>query len=175
MISEFSGEYAWASNFSPHPVEMRGTQWRTVEHAFQAAKFFVMPLDAEHSDHVKRIFGAGSPAEAKRLGSTRSVSIRPDWDREREEFMLRLLRRKFENPELAERLRLTAPHVLVEGNKHGDRDWGAIWVKSEEGVKKVLREYPGATVWDGGAGGPWLVGRNMLGSALMVVRAELSR
>ncbi len=32
--------YAWTSNFSPHGFELDGKHWPTVEHYFQAVKFF---------------------------------------------------------------------------------------------------------------------------------------
>jgi len=63
--------------------------------------------------------------------------------------MLRLVRDKFRDPELAKALLDTREEKLVEGNQWGDRFWGAVWNGSS---------------WEG---------RNELGKILMKVRADL--
>ncbi|MBM2574837.1 NADAR family protein [Jannaschia sp. Os4] len=80
--------YAELSNFAPFGVEMDGAWWRTVEHAFQAAKF-------DDPAHRERILAAHRPKDAKALGLSRAVPIRGDWDEVRVEVMRGLVRAKF--------------------------------------------------------------------------------
>ena len=136
MIERFDGEYAFLSNFWPSPIVLDRITYPTVEHAFQAAK-------ADNRLERERIAALPTPGAAKRAG--RKVALRPDWDRIKVEVMEDLVRRKFADPELAERLLATGAAELVEGNTWNDRFWG------------VCRGQ----------------GRNELGKILMRVRAEL--
>ena len=135
-ITLFRGEYAFLSNFWKCEVEFEGEVYPTVEHAFQAAKTF----DIEER---KRISSFASPVIAKRIG--RKVGLRADWEDVKCDIMKELLKKKFENPELAEKLLATGDSELIEGNNHGDRFWGMV-----NGV-----------------------GKNMLGRLLMEVRDDL--
>src|SRR5437867_9431666 len=45
-VSEGYGEF---SNFSPHPIELKGKVWPTNEHYFQAQKF----ADTEHEEAIR--------------------------------------------------------------------------------------------------------------------------
>jgi hypothetical protein len=67
------GEYGCFSNFSPHPVELKGRTWPTSEHYFQAQKFAGTPDETE----VRR---AKSPAVAARMGRSRKRPLRKDWE-----------------------------------------------------------------------------------------------
>ena len=42
-----SGEFGCFSNFSPHPVQLKGKTWPTSEHYFQAQKFAGTPDEEE--------------------------------------------------------------------------------------------------------------------------------
>lgn len=120
-IESFTGQYAWASNFHLDPLTVNGTQFPSVEHAFQAAK----TLDAVWAG---RIAAAATPAEAKALG--RRCPMRPDWERSaRFEAMTAALTAKFTNPDLQTRLLGTGDALLVEGNAHHDQLWGACWCR----------------------------------------------
>ena len=57
-------DYGCFSNFSPHPVELKGKTWPTTEHYFQAQKFAGTPDEEE----VRR---AKSPKIAARMGRSR--------------------------------------------------------------------------------------------------------
>lgn len=151
MITSFTGEYGFLSNFYPHvqPVPWYGAEvgplarrplryWPTNEHYFQAAKALVPAESAA-------ILAAPTPAAAKRLG--RQVPLRADWEAVRLDVMLTGLRAKFLDNELAERLLDTGTLELVEVNTWGDNFWGMCgWDRKE--------------------------GQNWLGKLLMLVREE---
>ena len=71
-IKSFRGDYNFLSNFFHWPFMWDGTEFPTVEHAFQAAKC-VDPKEKQ------RILDHNSPTVAKRVG--RKVKLRPDWER----------------------------------------------------------------------------------------------
>lgn len=134
--------YGAFSNFAARPILVGNVEWPTSEHYFQAQKF--MP----NWELVNRVRRAPSPRESKRLGSSRSLPLRADWEEVKESVMLTALRAKFtQHDDLRELLLSTGRSRLVE---HTWRDsyWG-----------------------DGGDG----TGLNRLGVLLMQVRDELSR
>jgi ribA/ribD-fused uncharacterized protein len=136
-ITEFRGEHFFLSNFYMNPITFEGIIYPSVEHAFAAAKT---------SDPVERqrIAEAKTAGEAKRLG--RKVTLIDNWDDKRLDAMAQLLRLKFQDTELKNRLLATAGRRLVEGNNWGDRFWGTC-----QGT-----------------------GKNHLGELLMKLRDELS-
>ena len=140
MITSFQGTFAFLSNFFPIPVMLDGRTYPTVEHGFQAAK-------TEREEEREAIRWASTPGRAKRLG--RKVALRPDWDAIKVDVMLDLLRQKFSDPVLHQRLLATGDAPLIEGNTWGDCFWGCVLEK-----------------------GKW-VGENTLGRLLMQVRGEL--
>jgi ribA/ribD-fused uncharacterized protein len=185
MIASFDGGFRFLSNFHPSPFALRDaltanpgwpnvhaswgpmvtvpSRWRevvpvapTVEHGYQACK-------AATWDEMIEVLRAPSPGAAKRMG--REVKLREDWDRVRVVVMLSCLRAKFRpGSELARMLLDTGYQTLVEGNTWGDRYWGAVYG----------RQAAHDPTWRsaGWAHEP-LVGRNMLGRCLMLVRGEL--
>jgi len=97
----------------------------------------------------KKILLSKSPAEAKRLG--KKVPLYDDWEELKVKIMFELLWRKFsDHPRLKEKLVNTGKVILIEGNNWGDRFWGAVFT-------------------DYG-----LVGNNVLGKLLMMIRKILS-
>lgn len=149
LITSFSGEHAFLSNFYDCPFEVKGLVVPTAEHAYQAQKTL---------DPYARagILQASTPGQAKRLG--RTAPMRPGWeDGLRVEVMREILRWKFasanaelEMPPLSVELMKTGDKHLVEGNTWGDTFWGCVQPK----------------------GNTW-VGSNMLGILLMQRRAQL--
>lgn len=88
-----------------------------------------------------------TPGEAKRRG--RSVVIRGDWETIKFSIMCEILVAKFkQNPHLGDALKATGLAHLEEGNTWGDQTWGVC--------------PPGS-----------IGGKNLLGLALMAVRASL--
>lgn len=116
VIDSFDGPYRWLSNFSPQRVTYAGYEYRTVEHAYQAAKTL---------DEAARcaIQAADTPGRAKRLGQR--VPLRPGWEDAKVTVMGTLVSRKFQDPTLAQALVATGDAWLIEGNTWRDQVWGA--------------------------------------------------
>jgi ribA/ribD-fused uncharacterized protein len=132
--------YYELSNFSPHGFQLDGAYWPTVEHYFQAQKFPSRPV------YQQKIRQARSPKDAKTLGRSRKVPLRPDWEEIKDEVMRQALRAKFAaNPQLTVILLGTGERELIE-NAPSDYYWGC--------------ERTGT-------------GKNRLGSLLMELRAAL--
>ena len=112
-----SDPYGCFSNFSRHGILMDDGYWPTVEHYFQAQKF----TDETHREKIRR---ASTPKEAKRLGWSRSVPLRSDWETVKEDVMHKALLKKFEtHGEIREILLATDGEEIVE-NAPGDFYWG---------------------------------------------------
>ena len=141
MISFYvpSDEYGFLSNFSAHGFSLDNRYWPTVEHYFQAQKF-------AGSEYEERIRLSRTPREAKSLGQTRELALRPDWNSLKIDVMRRALMAKFStHGELRDALLATGDEELVE-NAPNDYFWGC-----------------------GKLGG----GQNMLGKLLMKTRQAL--
>lgn len=137
-ITKFRGKYEFLSNMYPTILYIGDEIYPSAEHAFQAMKC----LD---KDERIAMSTCRSSKEAKAAG--RLVKLRPDWEEVKVDMMYKVLKAKFENPELAQKLRDTNGETLVEGNTWGDDFWGV----NSKGQ-----------------------GRNMLGNLLMQVRKEIS-
>lgn len=114
MISSFTKQYSFLSNFHPSPV----FGFPTVEHYYQAAK----SLDPEHH---QAIMSTPYPGRAKRLG--RNVELRPDWEEIKFKVMEKALREKFKISEMKEALLATGDQELLEGNVWHDNVFGNCW------------------------------------------------
>lgn len=128
-ITEFQGEYRWLSNFWLVDIPWGADiTFPSVENAYQGLKTF------NWSDTER--FVNMTPAEAKREG--RLLEIRPDWDVIKPYVMLMLLKAKFKNPELAQKLKDTEDALLIEGNTWGDTYWGQVDGKGENWLGFLL-------------------------------------
>ncbi|HJZ58268.1 MAG TPA: NADAR family protein [Gemmataceae bacterium] len=115
-------EYGCFSNFSPHPVFLKGKRWPTSEHYFQAQKFAGEPDEEE-------LRLARSPMVVARMGRSRKRPLRRDWEGVKEQVMLDALRAKFtQHEELREILLGTGDAELVE---HTAND--SYWADSGDG------------------------------------------
>lgn len=155
-------EYRFLSNFWLAPIIIKSyyaglprgqrektTVYPTSEHMYQSLKA------VSHED-MERIRLAGSPSEAKKLGS--QIELNPQWEEMCEYHathtmkvcvMLDTLRLKFgQNLELRQKLLATGNRELIEYAPWGDVYWG---------VDKSLK------------------GNNMLGKLIMKVRDELRK
>lgn len=150
-IDSFRGEYGFLSNFSPAQVVYEGMEYRSVEHAFQAAK----TTDQVARNRIQRVFSA---TEAKREG--RRLKLRPGWNEMRLSVMEGLLRQKFSQVRFRDQLALTYPATLIEGNSWGDEFWG---------MTPITRTTP----WDGDTKVPCWQGENHLGRILMSIRDDI--
>ena len=137
-ITRFKGQYEFLSNMYPTILYVDGEIYPSAEHAFQAMK--CLNRDDRIAMSVCR-----SAKEAKQAG--RLVDLRPDWEDVKVDLMYKVLKAKFEDPELAQKLKGTKEETLVEGNTWGDDFWGV----NSKGQ-----------------------GKNMLGQLLMKVRKELA-
>lgn len=132
-------DFGCFSNFAPYPVKMGKKTWPTSEHYFQAQKF-------EDEQYQEKIRENKSPMIAARLGRSRKVKIRREWESMKVGVMRDVVLAKFsQHSELRETLLSTGDAKLVEHTTN-DSYWG-----------------------DGGDGS----GKNMLGQILMQVRERL--
>lgn len=132
MIGEFAGEHRFLSNFYKSPITFEGDTYPTVEHAFQAAK----TSDAEERATIR---ANANPVIAKRKG--RRVTLRADWETVKQDIMRDLLRTKYANEDLRERLLQTGEEELVEGNRWHDKYWGrCLCAKCDNAGQNVLGE-----------------------------------
>jgi ribA/ribD-fused uncharacterized protein len=122
-------ETRFLSNFHPAQVSYEGKTYKTVEHAYQAAK------TTNEADRLK-IANAETPGKAKRM--VRKMETRPDWDQVRVGIMEDLLHQKFENPGLKKMLLKTSGRELIEGNTWGDKFWGVSGGEGENQLGKLL-------------------------------------
>lgn len=114
-IDQFTGPFAFLSNFHPVPIAMDGLVYPSVEHAYQAAKTLNLSTRAQ-------IQNAPTPELAKAIG--RAHQDRPHWEEIKVDVMRALVEHKFTDPELRARLLATGSLELVEGNTWRDEFWG---------------------------------------------------
>lgn len=114
-----SSQWAFLSNFSRHGFHLGELYWMTVEHYFQAAKFF--PTDPDYAEEIRV---AATPRRAKQLGRSRKHPLREDWDAIKEDVMREAVRAKFlAHDEIRARLLATGDEELIE-NAPTDYYWG---------------------------------------------------
>jgi hypothetical protein len=131
MIDRFEGENFFLSNFYPATVTFEGEEYPTTEHAYQAAK----TIDNNSRGQIKL---CTTPGRAKRMGA--KVGLRQDWEVIKESVMLDLLRQKFQNKELSQKLLETGDQDLVEGNNWGDCEWGVCNGIGKNKLGKILMQ-----------------------------------
>lgn len=152
-IEQFQDQFRWLSNFWFCEVMFEGVKYPTVEHAYQAAKYDKLLLSHIDIDgnkiYVRDVIRESEkPGQAKRLG--KKFKLREDWEQVKALIMKDLLREKFKNPYLREKLIATKDWILEEGNHWHDTFWG---------------------IYPPGSGN----GQNMLGKLIMEVREEIKR
>jgi ribA/ribD-fused uncharacterized protein len=109
--------YGEFSNFAAFPFELGGLQWPTSEHYFQAQKF----LDESYREKIRM---TASPMIAARLGRSRSVAIRADWESAKIDVMRQAVAVKFRShSRLRELLLATGDEEIIEATD-GDYFWG---------------------------------------------------
>lgn len=130
-ITSFRDDYYFLSNFYPSTIRWQGKLWKTVEHAYAAAK----TLDEDQRELIRK---ASTPAMAKKLG--RAVTLRENWDEVRLTVMEELLELKFSNPFLKPLLIQTGDRELIEGNNWNDKFWGVFRGEGENNLGRLLME-----------------------------------
>ena len=119
-ITTFDGKYSFLSNFYESQVHYEGITYPTVEHAYQAQK--------TNNQAIKiAIAGKATPGQAKRAGGAKGIIKDIDfeaWESRKHQVMEQLVRIKFQQPDLAEKLVATGTAQLEEGNLWNDTYWG---------------------------------------------------
>jgi ribA/ribD-fused uncharacterized protein len=131
IIDKFRGDFGFLSNFYESSVWLDKVQYRSVEHAYQAAKA------CDESTRML-IREAKTPSIAKHLG--KSCQLPHDWDKKKVEIMRQLVHEKFKNPLLRSMLLATADAQLVEGNTWNDTFWGVCRGKGQNWLGKILMD-----------------------------------
>lgn len=131
QITRFINEYAFLSSFHTSTVRWDGRLWKSVEHAYQAAK----TLDAKQRDMIQ---AAKTPGEAKRIGQ--AITLRPDWDDVKLNIMRELIHEKFMNPFLRHRLLETGEAELIEINFWNDKFWGVCRGEGKNHLGRILMD-----------------------------------
>ena len=117
-INNFRDKYRFLSNFYQCDFEYDGIVYHNAETAFQAQKLKTI-------EERKEFALLKNPVIAKRKGRGIKDLDVAKWNKEAPELMLDILRKKFSNPELREKLLSTNDAILEEGNKWHDNHWGA--------------------------------------------------
>jgi N-glycosidase YbiA len=128
-ITRFRGPHRWLSNFWPAKVILDGMEFSTVEAAYQAAKTLDLAVRAQ-------IAALPTPGEAKRMG--RKLVVREGWDGMKLKVMEDLLRQKFADADLRQKLLDTGDAYLEEQNAWEDFFWGVCDGKGENHLGKLL-------------------------------------
>lgn len=122
-----TGEHGCFSNFSRHPVKLKGKVWSTSEHYFQAQKF----AGTEHEEKMRHIV---KPMDVARAGRDRSLPLRKDWDHVKDDVMREAVYAKFtQNEECKKVLLSTGDAKLVE---HTEND--SYWADGGDGSGKNM-------------------------------------
>lgn len=114
-INRFHGTYAWLSNFWPVPVILDGVTYKSVEHAYQAAKF---PVDRRAYFQDPACTAAHAKAMGKAPGKLEG------WQDRRDDVMSDLINQKFGQEPYLTQLVETGEQEILEGNVWGDSYWG---------------------------------------------------
>lgn len=109
--------YGEFSNFAAFPIQLKGVEWPTTEHYFQAQKF----AGTQHEEAVRF---ADSPMTAAKMGRERSRPLRADWESVKDDIMREAVLAKFEqHPTLLGLLLSTGDAEIIEHTKN-DAYWG---------------------------------------------------
>ncbi len=116
VINDFRGEYGFLSNFHSSPFEYKGLVYPNSEAAFQAQKCATEEAKIKYTK-------AMNPLTVKRMGKEEPC-LPANWDEIAYDTMLDILRVKFADPVLREKLLATGDAYLEEGNHWHDNRWG---------------------------------------------------
>ncbi len=130
-IDSFQGEYRFLSNFWYVKVLFDGVDYRSVEHAYMAAKTEDVGLRMQIQAFEK-------PGDVKRFCKT--IKLRGDWEDVKFGIMLGLVRQQFANEHLRSKLLATGDAELIEGNTWGDVYWGVCRGKGQNNLGKILMQ-----------------------------------
>lgn len=115
-----SEPYGCFSNFSPHGIHLDGQYWPTVEHYYQAHKFW----GTEDAHSIEIIHKAPTPEMAASLGRDRTRKVRPDWEQVKCAIMRSAVLTKFITHEDIQTILLSTGDKVIVENSPTDYYWG---------------------------------------------------
>ncbi|MEW4923107.1 NADAR family protein [Algibacter sp. 2305UL17-15] len=110
-------EYGEFSNFSKHPIMLKGYIWKTVEHYFQSEKFD----DYLVKDKIRDL---KSPMEAAIEGRNKNNSLKTNWESLKEDVMFEALKAKFTQHNSLKKLLLSTEDSIIVEHTVNDSYWG---------------------------------------------------
>lgn len=152
-------ETGWLANFYRHPFRYEGSDYPTVEHCYQAQKFYACTGNEATLEHAHRIRLAATPREAKTLGQTRDVPMAWNWDEIKLQVMLKVVAAKFCCPVRSKLVGLFHPAEVEMVKK-----------LLQTGYSRLIEASPTDNYWGEGADA---TGHNHLGRILMAIRDVL--
>jgi len=108
-------EYGFFSNFSRHPIVLKGKTWLTSEHYYQARKF--SGTDAE--EKIRKL-----PSPGKAFREARKYELRGDWEKVKVDVMRDALLAKFTQHDDLRRILLGTKDAILIEHTHRDSFWG---------------------------------------------------
>lgn len=112
--------YGCFSNFSSHSITCDGKLWLTVEHYYQAHKFY----DSPDQWLMTKIYDVKTPEEAAAIGRNSQYRVRLDWEQVKQGIMEKAVTIKFNTyGQLQEILLATGEEIIME-NSPTDYYWG---------------------------------------------------
>jgi ribA/ribD-fused uncharacterized protein len=112
--------YGCFSNFSPHPIELDGQLWATVEHYYQAHKY----QGTDREDLMEQIRSANTPEIAAAIGRNPVYQVRSDWEDCKLEIMYRAVWQKFITHLDIQQILLATGEVEIIEDSPVDYFWG---------------------------------------------------
>lgn len=128
MITEFSGEHRWLSNFSPVRIYLAEIGYNSVEHAYVSSKSDALYWKLFCADENV------TASEVKKRG--RLIEIRSDWHDIKIDVMKECLRQKFNQEPYRSKLLATGTESIQEGNWWNDKFWG-VCLKTNKGQNNL--------------------------------------
>ncbi len=156
VFSKVKLPYGWLSNFSRHPVEYDGRQWRTTEALFQSLSFDDEAIREEIRTKSSPMVAKWTAKKYIRLGKN---VVEPQSQQDLENMLLVLRLEVEQHPDLRQKLLDTGDETLIEdcGNRPGGsctfwgavrkgRRWqgentlGKLWMRLRDELRRGIRE-----------------------------------
>ncbi len=138
--------YGCFSNFSPHPIQLDGLDWQTVEHYYQSQKF----VSTHKENLISVIRAVPTPEAAALIGRDCNNKLRTDWESVKMQIMEKAVLTKFISyPDLQEILLNTAEVLIIEDSptdyywgcgesKTGQNQLGKILMKIRQKIRQSM-------------------------------------
>ena len=126
----FLGDKYFLSNGYECPLVYEKIEYPSAEAAYNAQK--------SEDIEIRKQFCTMKWKQARDYGQ--EVKLRDGWDDMRDEIMLNVIRAKFKNNKLRERLLMTRTEYLEEANDFGDTYWGTVDGKGLNKLGEILMQ-----------------------------------